>query len=218
MLSTADTALRESRLDVIEPRSGDVLATFTLETPFPTIAVTRSGVVHVTSSAPLLARARVTERPPVPAFRWPTPDGEYVTDTVLHGRVTIVNAWASWCAPCREEMPALVEVWESLADSGLAFLAVNEDTDPEAARRWLREEGLDPPVLLARGRARRTLYYPGLPYTMVVGRDGRIARRWIGYLGPQQIGEIRATVRRELGVGSNDAPGADQHHGHTGAN
>jgi cytochrome c biogenesis protein CcmG/thiol:disulfide interchange protein DsbE len=165
----------------------------------------------VVPSAALLARAKDAARPLAPAFDWPGLEGGRVTETELLGRVTIVNAWASWCAPCREEMPALVALWESLADSGLALLAVNEDVRAEDARRWLAENDLDPPVVLARGKARNTLGYPGLPYTMLVDREGRIVRKWIGYLGPQQIGALAAAARRELGL---SAPDQDQHPGH----
>lgn len=211
VLSTADTTLTRGRLDVLEPASGKVLATFDLPTVFPTVVVTGRGRVHVVPSAALLARAKDAARPLAPAFDWPGLEGGRVTEAALLGRVTIVNAWASWCAPCREEMPALVALWESLADSGLALLAVNEDVRAEDARRWLAENDLDPPVVLARGKARNTLGYPGLPYTMLVDREGRIVRKWIGYLGPQQIGALAAAARRELGL---SAPDQDQHPGH----
>jgi thiol-disulfide isomerase/thioredoxin len=193
-----------------------MLATFFLPTTFPTIVVTREGRVHIPSSARLLARAEGAHRPSVPAFDWPQPNGGRVTDGALRGRVTLVNAWASWCAPCREEMPELVALWESLRDSGLALLAVNEDVHREDARRWLEASGLRPPVAFAAGTGRGVLGYPGLPYTILVDRDGRIVRRWIGYAGPHQIGTIRAAVRRELarGTGLTHAPDPTIPHSH----
>lgn len=203
VLSTEDTTVTRSRLDVLDAGSGQLLETLHLETAFPTIVVTRRGTVHLVSSSELLARGRAAARPLVPSFDWPRPNGEVVTEGVLQGRVTLINVWASWCAPCRQEMPELVRLWESLADSGLAFLAVNEDVKPENARRWLAEIGLAPPVALAGGRAGETLHYPGLPYTMLVDQQGRIVRRWIGYLGSQQIGAVRAAARRELSLGSS---------------
>ena len=219
-LSTTDTTLGQSRLDVLDPSSGAVLATLSLPTVFPTIVVTRRGAVHLVTSAALLARAAAAGRPLVPSFEWETLDGARATETTLQGRVTIVNAWASWCAPCREEMPALAALWRSLADSGLALLAVNEDVQADQARRWLRDTGLDIPVLLAGGRARGVLHYPGLPYTLLVDREGRIVRRWVGYLGPGQIEAIGAAARRELGMGSGHqhaAPPATEGHHHAPA-
>jgi len=215
-LSTVDTTLSGSRLDVLDPASGRMLATFFLPTTFPTIVVTREGRVHIPSSARLLARAEGTERPSVPAFDWPQLDGGRVTDGTLRGRVTLVNAWASWCAPCREEMPELVALWESLRDSGLALLAVNEDVHRDDARRWLEANGLRPPVAFADGNGRGVLGYPGLPYTILVDRDGRIARRWIGYAGAHQIGAIRTAVRRELGLepGPPPVPAPTGQHSH----
>jgi cytochrome c biogenesis protein CcmG/thiol:disulfide interchange protein DsbE len=219
VLSTADTTLERARLDVIEPASGRLLATLSVPTVFPTIVVTRRGEVHVMSSTGLLARAMEAARPVVPAFDWPRLDGSRATPADLAGRVTVVNVWASWCAPCREEMPALVALWRTLADSGLALLAVNENVRSEDARRWLRENDLHPPVVLAGGAARAVLGYPGLPYTLLVDREGRIVRKWIGYLGPGQIAAIGNAARRELGlapVASDRAGGHD--HGHADHN
>ncbi len=200
VLSTADTTLDRARLDVLDPGTGRILATFPLPTAFPTVVVARRGTVHLVSSSELLARVEDASRPAAPAFDLPTLDGGRVTHEALRDRVTIVNLWASWCAPCREEMPELVALWEELSDSGLALLAVNEDVDREDARRWLEDEGLAPPVALAGGRGRSTFHYPGLPYTLLVDTEGRIAGKWIGYLGPRQIDAIRAAARRELGM------------------
>lgn len=216
VLSTADTTLSRSRLDVLDPDDGRRLATFFLPTIFPTIVVTSAGRIHLVPAAQLLARATGAVRPFVPAFDWLSPDGGPVTERALRGRVTIVNAWASWCAPCREEMPQLIAIWTSLRDSGLALLTVNEDREPEDARRWLNTAGLAPPVALAAGGGRHVLHYPGLPYTILVDRDGRIVRRWIGYAGPGQISDIAAAARRELGLRTvkTDAtlPAAQHHH------
>jgi len=198
VLSTSDTSLARGRLDVLDPTTGDVLATLALPTAFPTIIVTRAGNVHVVPSGRLLERATEATRPKAPSFAWPASDGREVDHASLLGRVTVVNVWASWCEPCREEMPALVRLWQSLADSGLAFLAVNEDIRVEAARAWLRDQGLEPPVAFARGMARRTFGYRGLPYTVVVDREGRIVHKWSGYLGGSQIAEIEAVAKHEL--------------------
>lgn len=198
VLSTADTTLDRARLDVLDPSAGRVVATFSLATIFPTVVVTQRGTVHVLSSSQLLARAEAASRPAAPPFDLPTLDGGRVTHEDLRRHVTIVNFWASWCGPCREEMPELVALWEELSDSGLVLLAVNEDVNREDARRWLEERGLAPPVALAGGRGRRVFHYPGLPYTLLVDRQGRIVAKWIGYLGPPQIGAIRAVTRREL--------------------
>ncbi len=206
-LSTTDTTFARSRLDVLNPARGQILATFFLPTIFPTIVVTREGRVHVLSSTRFLAAAKDVERPSVPAFDWPLLDGwgKRITDAALRGQVTLVNTWASWCAPCREEMPELVALWESLRDSGMALLAVNEDVERENAVRWLRANGLRPPVALAGGRGRKGFHYPGLPYTILTDRQGRIARKWIGYAGPRQIAEIEGAIRRELGIETRHA-------------
>jgi thiol-disulfide isomerase/thioredoxin len=128
-------------------------------------------------------------------------DGGRFSSASLHGRVALLNFWASWCAPCRSELPALDSLRREVAYNGFAFVGINEEEDTAAARAFMNQRGFAFPVAFGRGRLRPLFHYPGLPYTVLLDRKGRIAGRWIGYAGPGQIQAMRALIRSELSRG-----------------
>lgn len=199
VLSTPGFTMTESRLDVLDPASGRLLRSASLATAQPTLAVDEEGRVYLLDPFQLLSGVPAARREPAPSFELPTLRGGQISSAALRGRVALLNFWASWCAPCRIEMPALDTLRRAVADSDFVFLAVNEEDDTAAARAFVAPFGEDFPVALGRGRMRERFHYPGLPYTVLLDRDGRIAGRWIGFAGPEQLQSIRALVNAELG-------------------
>jgi len=198
VLSTPGFTTVESRLDVFDPESGLLLRTAAFSTALPTIAVSASGRTYLVDSDWLLAgiAARSAER--LRAINLPLLSGGAAA---IHdsGKITLVNVWASWCVPCRDEMPALDSLQrEFSSETRFRFVTVNEDVRVESARRFLSEFGFEFPVLLGRGRAKNELHYPGLPYTVLIDTEGRVIRKWIGYAGPSQLSQIRSTISAEL--------------------
>jgi cytochrome c biogenesis protein CcmG, thiol:disulfide interchange protein DsbE len=139
---------------------------------------------------------------PVPAFTLePLPGlsqaGQPVpglSDADLKGRVTVVNVWASWCVPCRQEHPALVELAKNPA---VRVVGINYKDNPENARRFLGSlgnpfaaVGIDP-----NGRAAIDWGVYGVPETFVVGPDGTIRHKHIGPLRPEQMRAFLDQVR-----------------------
>jgi hypothetical protein len=104
-------------------------------------------------------------------------------------------------------MPALDSLRRSIADSAFVFVGVNEEEDITAARAFMDEFGFTFPVVLGRGSMRRQFHYPGLPYTVLLDRTGRIAGRWIGFAGPGQLQTMRALIRSELDRGAHQSGG-----------
>ncbi len=200
--STPRFTTTEGRLDVLDPGTGRLLRTARLSTPLPTIAVGGDGRVYLLDPFRLLSGVPERERETAPAFDLPTIRGGRLSSAALRGRVVLLNFWASWCSPCRTEMPALDSLRREIADPDFVFLGVNEEEDPDAARAFLGKFGFDFPVVLGRGAMRERFHYPGLPYTVLLDRRGRIAARWIGFAGPQQLETIRALVRAELDRGT----------------
>jgi thiol-disulfide isomerase/thioredoxin len=197
ILSTPGFSTVESRLDVFD-RERLLLRSAAFPTALPTIAVSATGRTYLVDGDRLLAG--VTERP---AERLRTINLPLLSGgaAAIHdsGKVTLVNVWASWCVPCREEMPALDSLQRELrTEARFQFVTVNEDVRVESARRFLNAFGFEFPVLLGRGRAKNELHYPGLPYTILVDAEGRVVRKWIGYAGPSQIPQIRAAITGEL--------------------
>ena len=123
-------------------------------------------------------------------------DGGTLRLTTLHSSVVVVNFWASWCVPCRNEAPALERVWVSDRDRGATFVGVDiQDTD-QAARAFIQEFGITYPNGPDNTTRIGTDYgVTGIPVTEVVDRAGRLARRWVGELNEQQLAAI---VEQEL--------------------
>lgn len=141
--------------------------------------------------------------PPSPREGFSAPDfsldllgGGEITLSELRGQAVMINLWASWCPPCREEMPAIQRVYEDYQDQGLVVLAVNTtNQDSEAAAAaFVAEFGLTFPVPLDRSGAVSSRYQlRGLPSTYFVDREGVIRSVVVG--GPMSESLIRTKVQ-----------------------
>lgn len=110
-------------------------------------------------------------------------DGEVVTLAENRGRVVLVNFWATWCESCREELPALSALDARLKGKPFALLSVSLDESPaEVLPPFLRKHGVTYPVLTADDAVLRAWGIRGLPATFLIGRDGLVAKRWLGPL------------------------------------
>lgn len=132
-------------------------------------------------------------------------DGGTMSLGALHGEVVVVNFWASWCAPCRRELPALDRLHREIAAKGGRVVAVSIDEDLQAARRFARARPLalelvhDGPGGLA-----RQLDLKNVPMTLVLDRSGAIA--WTSAASDEaMMRELGAVVRRMLAAPRDDA-------------
>lgn len=99
----------------------------------------------------------------------------------LRGQVVVINFWASWCAPCRYEIPALERAWQQLRSRGVVLLAVATQDDPGMVARFLERNPVTFPVLLDEtGEVARTWPFSGIPATFVIDPDGRLVYRAMG--------------------------------------
>ena len=113
----------------------------------------------------------------------------------LKGRVTVVNVWASWCGPCRQEHPLLVDL---ARDPSVRLVGINQRDNPDNARRFLgalgnpyAAVGVDPNV-----RASIDWGVYGVPETFIVGPDGTIRHKHIGPLTPENISAFKERLRQ----------------------
>lgn len=118
---------------------------------------------------------------PAGDFTLPLFSGGSITLSDLRGKPVVINFWASWCPPCREEAPVLEEVWRRYQDRGVTFIGVDiQDTEADA-RAYIREFGITYPNGPDTG-GRITIDYGvgGIPVTFFVNREGLIVSRWVG--------------------------------------
>jgi thiol-disulfide isomerase/thioredoxin len=99
----------------------------------------------------------------------------------FRGQIVVLNFWATWCPPCVEEMPSLVEMQRRMKNKGVTVVAVSIDVDENAYRGFLKQHGVD--LLTVRDPAEKTpaLYGThGWPETFIIDRNGVIRRKFIG--------------------------------------
>jgi peroxiredoxin len=116
-----------------------------------------------------------------PPFDGTTPSGRHIVLAELRGKVVVLNFWASWCAECRPEMPALESLHRNFASRGLVMLGVNAREDPPAIQRFVKELRLSFPVVTdADGRINSLYGVVGVPATFIIARDGRAVAFGVG--------------------------------------
>lgn len=118
---------------------------------------------------------------PAPAVVLEDLDGRPVTLRDFRGKVVFVNFWATWCIPCRDEMPALESVYHVYRDRGLVVVGINFKEAAADARTLVQRLGLSFPVVLDRtGAASQAFRVRGLPVSFMLDRDGRMVGKAIG--------------------------------------
>ena len=99
----------------------------------------------------------------------------------LHGKIVVLNFWATWCPPCVDEMPSLVHLQQRLKNKGVTVLAVSVDVDEGAYRRFLKDHNID--LLTVRDPDHKSSNLYGtfkFPETYIIDRDGKMRRKFIG--------------------------------------
>jgi cytochrome c biogenesis protein CcmG/thiol:disulfide interchange protein DsbE len=137
---------------------------------------------------------------PAPPFKLPALSGGEVELGSFKGRLVVVNFWATWCAPCVEEMPSLERLHRALAGEGLVVLGISVDEDETALRRFVSAHGVTFPVLrdpggrLAAGLYRAT----GYPETFVLDRAGFLRAQYVGpaeWSTPEALDHFRGLLK-----------------------
>lgn len=135
-----------------------------------------------------------------PDFTLQTPGGQAMSLSSLRGQVIVVNFWASWCPACRQEMPAMQQVYDQYRDRGLVVLGVNLAEGGEHVSAFVDEMGLTFPVVLDRdGSVAGRYRVNAVPATFFVDRSGVIRDVAIG--GPLARAWIESQVRPLLAEG-----------------
>jgi peroxiredoxin len=117
---------------------------------------------------------------PAPDFTLKAKSGENMRLKELSGDVVLVNFWASWCGPCRKEMPLLQKLQDKYKDMGFTVLGVNVEEQNDAAKNFIDEVGVSFPILLDEANDVSKLYdVNAMPTTVIIDRQGN--KRYVHY-------------------------------------
>lgn len=142
-----------------------------------------SGIGALDSNPPIIGS-------PAPNFVLRDLDGNRVTLTDYRGSVVWINFWATWCTPCKKELPEIEALLNEKRGAGLVVLAINYRERHADARAFMDNAGLTLPVLLDRGGSVYDQYrLQGLPNSFFVGRDGNLAALQYGYMTEKKMRE-----------------------------
>lgn len=135
-----------------------------------------------------------------PEVHLETLDGAPVTLSQYRGKVVILHFWATWCPPCRLEMPSMEQLYRLFPEGELVMLAVNVEEDgAKTVPVFLQSNPHSFPILLDPGaKAQRTYGVFRFPESFIVGRDGRVVDKVVGaidWVDPQVVGFIQSLVK-----------------------
>ncbi|HCL82301.1 MAG TPA: hypothetical protein DHW81_08890 [Nitrospiraceae bacterium] len=124
----------------------------------------------------------IAKENPASDFTLPDVNGKKISLSEFKGKVVILNFWATWCGPCRAEMPSLNKLYLEFKDKGLAVIAVSVDTSEKPVKSFIKKHNLSFPVLMDKNKAVSFDEYGvlGLPTTFIIYKNGFIAEKIIG--------------------------------------
>lgn len=134
------------------------------------------------------AKPRTTGLRTAPGFSLTDLSGRSFSLSDYRGKVVVLDFWATWCDPCKEEIPHFVEMQSKYASQGLQVLGISMDDDEAPVRRFQQQFQMNYPVAI--GNPKLADQYGGilgLPITFVIDREGRIAARHVGATDPSVI-------------------------------
>ena len=153
----------------------------------PTAAVTAEAAPTATPTNTVIA---VPERPVPPrpgaealAFTLPDLQGKAVSLDDFRGKIVLLNFWATWCGPCRIEIPLMISAYEEYRDQGLEIVAVNMREHPDRVTRFVSDFEMPFPVLLDQsGQIAQSYFVRGIPTSVFLDEEGIIRAVHIGFL------------------------------------
>ncbi len=148
-----------------------------------------TGLVMASASAQGASSART----PAPDWKLTDLNGKRVSLSDFHGKVVILDFWATWCMPCRIEIPHFIELQKQYGDKGLAVIGVSLDEQgPDVVKKFVKQLSVNYPIVI--GNEKVADAYGGIvaiPTTFVIDRQGRIVSQHMGY-------NDKATFEKEI--------------------
>jgi peroxiredoxin len=136
---------------------------------------------------------------PAPQFTLAARSGQDVSLAQYKGQVVMINFWASWCGPCRQEMPLLESIYKKYNKMGFTLLGVNVEPDSQAANEWLKQTPVSFPILYDKDSKVSKLYdVAGMPSSVIIDRSGKLRVLHRGYKPGDEneyLDSIRTLIR-----------------------
>ncbi len=199
-LSTASET-EQKVLAVFDPQDGRLIRSGIFDSRYRnTLAVDEEGRSYLLDEWRVLTGRSADARPAFREFDLPLLGGGTLKTEDIRGKVTVVNFWASWCGPCREEMPQLAALDLALPEESFQVVTFNEDIQTRAAGAFLTEMNLSFEfVAMGRGSLKRRYGYVGLPHTVLLDRNARVVYSWTGFGREEQMLQLKNLAVREIG-------------------
>lgn len=124
-------------------------------------------------------------------FKMKDIDGNEVSLSAYKGKVVLLNFWATWCGPCKAEIPGFVRLQEKYGDKGLVIVGYSVDDTAEKAKQYAAQYKMNYPILLGEGREDvQDAYGPiwGIPASFLISKDGKVCRKHMG-IAPEAVFE-----------------------------
>jgi thiol-disulfide isomerase/thioredoxin len=157
------------------------------------VALLSMGIAGAASNAPLASGS------PAPGFELDSLAGKQVNLADYKGQVVLLNFWASWCGPCRKEMPILEQLHKAYKSKGVQLVGVNVEPNSDDARKYLHSTPVSFPVVFDRTSSVSKLYQvQGMPNTVILDRSGKVRYIHRGYqpgAENEYLDQIRMLVR-----------------------
>ena len=159
---------------------------------------TRLGLVTLTTVI-LASAVNAAGDPPAPAFSLPARGGSTIDLSQYKGQVVMINFWASWCVPCRQEMPLLDSIYKKYKPLGFTLLSVNVEPEQKDAENFLKQTPVTFPVVFDAKSQVSSLYnVQGMPTTVFIDRKGNVRLMHVSYkTGDENLymDQIRSLLR-----------------------
>lgn len=206
VLGSEDSAATKLRIDVLDTARGAILETRHLLPHETAVALDERGRLATFDADSLSARATSGGRAPfAPAFALPDTAGDTVTLAQFAGKVTLVDFWASWCDPCREEFPHMIDLYRGWGRDDFEIVAISDDVDRAKMLAFVRQYRPPFTVLVGGGRMKQTYHYRGLPYSVLLDRSGHVIERYFGFGGRAEFEQLATTITKEIALSPHDS-------------
>ena len=156
----------------------------------------RTAAVLLVALPAALTSASISKSGPAPQFSLAARGGKTINLAQYKGQVVMINFWATWCGPCRQEMPLLESIYKKYNKMGFTLLGVNVEPDSKPAEDWLKATPVSFPILFdTKSEVSKMYEVSGMPSTVIVDRKGNVRVIHHGYK-PGDENEYQDNIRK----------------------